>query len=211
MAKSVNHFLLTTVAPNECRIRAIDNDDHVIDSLILTKPPGKLAPLPPASRQLPYPDEREDDAVVAGYKEGALRWVLPRPHYALDAKITHSGRRSIRWAKDRGEPVFPALRRVLKEDGKALEAVAGKSYRVSAWVKTKSVSGGVTVGLEWNGDMGFLGRIDSEPLSGTNEWTEVRVSVPPMPPNAYFCRVTLSAKPGSSGTAWFDDVRVEEV
>lgn len=210
MAKPVNHFLLTTVAPNECRVLAIDNEDRVIDSLTLTKPPGELLSLPPASLQLPYPDLPEIGTVIAGFEEGTVRWVLPRPQYAIDAEITHSDRNSIRWTNNGGEPVFPALRRVLKDDGKALDAVAGKSYEVSAWIKTWEVSGGVTLSLAWNGDMGFMGRVESEPLAGTNDWTLVKVAVPEMPPHVYFCRVVLSAKPGSTGTAWFDDVRVEE-
>jgi hypothetical protein len=73
------------------------------------------------------------------------------------------------------------------------------------------VAGGVTLSLAWNGDKGFMGRVASEPLAGTHDWTLVRVAVPPMPPYVYFCRVLLSAKPGSTGRAWFDDVRVEEV
>ncbi|MBM4431827.1 MAG: 2-phosphosulfolactate phosphatase, partial [Chloroflexi bacterium] len=90
----------------------------------------RLVPLPPASLQLPYPVLPETGTVVAGYEEGAVRWVLPRSQYAIDGEITHSGGNSIRWTNSGDEPVFPALRRVLKDDGKALDAVAGKSYRV---------------------------------------------------------------------------------
>ena len=44
--KSTNHFLLTSVAPDECRLTAIDNEDKVIDTMILTKPPEVLRALP---------------------------------------------------------------------------------------------------------------------------------------------------------------------
>ena len=210
MAKASNHFLLTTVTPTECRVRAIENDDRVFDSVTLRKPPAKLASLPPASRRLPYPEQPDTGTLVAGLKEGRVRWVLPRPQYVVDNETAHSAGHSIRWANDGGEPVFPAIRRVLKDDGKALRAVAGKSYEVSAWVKTKDVTGGVTVSFSWNGDMGFRDRFQSKPVAGTTDWTPVRVSVPPMSPKAYFCRVVLSVKPGSTGTAWFDDVKVAE-
>lgn len=210
-ARPVNHFLLTTVAADECRVRAIDTEDRVFDSLVLTKPSSRLVSLPPASAQLPYPDLPEAGTVVAGFEEAPVRWVLPRPQYAVDADVTHSGGNSIRWTNDGSEPVFPALRRVLKADDRALDAVAGKSYRVSARVKTQDVSGGVTVSLSWNGDMGFIGRAQSDPLDGTRDWTRVEVEVPPMYPYVYFCRVLLSATPGSTGTAWFDDVEVEEI
>ncbi len=209
--RSVNHFLLTTVAPNECRVRAIDNDDREFDSLVLRKPAAGIVPLPPASTQLPYPDQPEAGTVVAGLEESPLRWVLPRPQYSLDTDVTHSGKCSVRWTNDGSEPVFPALRRVLKTDGKARDVAGGKSYRVSAWVKTQEVSGGVTVSLSWNGDMGFVGRAESDPLDGTRDWNRVEVETPPLYPYVYFCRVLLSAKPGSTGTAWFDDVEVVEI
>jgi hypothetical protein len=59
--------------------------------------------------------------------------------------------------------------------------------------------------------MGFIGRAQSDPLDGTRDWTRVEVEVPTMYPYVYFCRVLLSATPGSTGTAWFDDVEVEEI
>ena len=56
--------------------------------------------------------------------------------------------------------------------------------------------------------MGFLGRVASEPLAGTRDWTLVRARTPNLPPYVYWLRVVLSATPGSTGTAWFDEVRV---
>ncbi len=211
LAKSVNHFLLTDVAPGECCVRAIDEYDNLFDTLTLTKPTGKLASLPHASLQLPYPDLPESGTVVAGFEERVARWVLPRPQYVIDAKSTHSGGKSIRWRNDGGEPVLPAIRRVIHEDGKARETAAGKSYEVSGWIRTEDVSGGVTLSLSWSGDMGFLNRVESTPLTGTNDWTLVKVAVPPLPDYVYWCRVVLSAKPGATGTAWFDDVQVVEM
>jgi hypothetical protein len=209
--RPVNHFLLTSVAPDECGVRAIDNEDRVFDTLTLTKPSSELAPMPAAGLQLPYPHPPDPGTVVAGLAEAPVRWVLPRPQHGIDAEMTRSGNNSIRWTNDGNEPVFPALRRVLVEDGTAREAVAGKAYEVSAWVKTEDVTGGATVSFSYNGDMGFLGRVTSDPISGTRDWTRVTVQVPPVPRHVYFCRVLLSAQPGSTGTAWFDDVEVKEI
>jgi len=212
MIKPVNHFLLTTVTPNECQVRAIDNEDRIIDSVTLTKPSRKLVSLPLASQQLSYPWKPEAGLIIAGYEEGAARWVLPRPQYAIDGETTHSGKNSICWRNNNSnKPIFPALRRVLKDDGKLLDTITHKSYQISGWIKTQNVSGGVTIGLEWNGDMGFLGRVKSKPLTGTNDWTCVKVSTPPMPSFVYSCRIILSAEPDSTGTAWFDEIYVKEI
>ena len=58
--------------------------------------------------------------------------------------------------------------------------------------------------------MGFIGRVQSQPVAGTRDWTRLEVSTPALPPYVYCCRVVLSALPGSSGAAWFDGVTVTE-
>ena len=209
-AKGVNHFLMTRLAPGECRVQAIDTEDQVMDDVVLTKAPGDIAPLPPASPQLAYPIGPEEGVSVAGMEEGQARWVLPRTQYATDPDVTHDDGLAVRWENE-GAPVVPAIRRALVDDGHAYRVAAGKSYEVSAWVKTEDVCGGVTASLSWNGDMGFLGRAETAPVEGTKDWTRVSVRTPPMPERVYWCRVVLSAKPGSRGQAWFDGVSVTEV
>ena len=147
----------------------------------------------------------------SGMEEGASRWVLPRPQYARDAAVVRTSQESIRWQSDGGEPVVPAIRRVLKDDGKLLAATAGRRYALEAWVRTADVRGGMTVSLEWNGDMGFIGRAQSRPVDGTRDWTRVAVETPALPSYVYCCRVVLSALPGTTGTAWFDSIMVAEV
>ena len=211
LAKPVNHLLLTTVAPDECRVRAIDTDGNCFDTLTLRKPPTALSPLPAASPQLPYPDLPPHGTVVAGMAEGAARWVLPRAQYARDAAVARTSEQSIRWQSNGGAPIVPAMRRVLKDDGKLLAATAGRRYALEAWVRTADVRGGITVSLEWNGDMGFIGRAQSQPVGGTRDWTRVAVETPALPAYVYCCRVVLSALPGTTGTAWFDSIMVAEV
>ena len=137
--------------------------------------------------------------------------MLPRTQYARDAAVVRTGEQSIRWHKSGREPVVPAIRRVLKDDGKLLDAVAGKRYALEAWVRTEDVRGGIAVSLEWSGDMGFIGRVQSQPLTGTHEWTRLDITTPELPSYVYCCRVVLSALPDTSGTAWFDDIAVSEV
>lgn len=210
-AKSTNHLLLTSVAPDECRVRAIDSDGSEFDSLTLTKSPAPVAPLSAASPQCPYPDLPPAGALVAGFDEGLTRWMIPQSQHAYDSRVVRTSEMSIRWRNQREEPVFPAIRRVLNDDGKLLAAAAGKRYLLEAWIRTDDVRGGMTASLEWNGDMGFLGRVQSRPVSGTSDWTPVRVETPPLPPYVYACRVVLSALPNSVGTAWFDSVSVSEI
>ncbi len=211
MNKTANHFLLTDVAPDECRVRAVDSNDRIIDTLILTKPSRELTPLAPQRPRRPCPEQPEAGTVIAGLAEGAVRWVLPRSQYALDTENAHGDGCSICWCNDGGTPVVPAIRRVLKDDGRAYDA-GGKRYKISAWIKTEDiVGGGVTVSLSWSGDMGFIDRTESEPLNGTNDWTLVKIVTPPLFEYVYWCRLVLSAKSGSTGKAWFDDAVVEEV
>ena len=211
LAKPTNHFLLTTVAPDECRVRAIDSGGNLFDTLTLSKPASPLAPLPAASPQYSFPDLPPAGTVVAGMAEGAARWILPRNQFSRDTATIRSKELSIRWHRSGEEPVVPAIRRVLKADGKLLAEAAGKRYALEAWVRTEDVRGGMTISLEWSGDMGFIDRVQSQPLTGTHGWTRLQVCTPPLPPYVYCCRVVLSAQPGSVGTAWFDDITVEEL
>lgn len=207
LAKPVNHFLLTAVSPDECHVKAIDNEDRVFDALTLRKEPEELPFLPDSAWRAAGPDNPDDGTPVAGLEEGPVRWVLP-PQHEVDRRDSHSGGNSIQWHGEDYLPVLPAARRVLKDDGKVLGEAAGKPYTVSAWVKTKDVDGGVFVSLEWNGDMGFIGRADSEPVAGTHDWTRLQFETPVLPGHIYACRLLLSAKRGSAGTAWFDDIQI---
>ncbi len=211
LAKPTNHFLLTSVTPDECRVRAVDSEGYLFDTLTLHKPATPLTPLPAASPQLPYPDLPPTGTVLAGIAEGAARWVLPRTQFACDSRVARTSAQSIRWHNRGDEPVLPAIRRVLNDDGKLLAATAGKRYALEAWVRTEDVQGGMTVSLEWNGDMGFIDRVQSRPVAGTRDWTRLEVTTPALPPYVYCCRVVLSALAGSAGAAWFDGVTVTEV
>ncbi len=211
LAKPTNHFLLTTVAPDECKVRAVDADGSQFDTLTLNKTSSIVESLPAASPQLPYPDLPPQGTVVAGLVEGDSRWVLPQSQFARDSDVVHASDQSIRWQSRGDVPVVPAIRRVLKDDGKALATVAGKRYQLAAWVRTEGVDGGAAVSLEWNGDMGFIGRAQSQPLAGTSNWTRLAVTTPALPDYVYCCRVVLSALPGTRGTAWFDGISVAEV
>lgn len=208
---SVNHFVLTSVAPHECLVRAIDNSNHVIDRFLLTKEVKGNLSLPDACPVPAYPDVVPEGTVVAGLEEGVVRWVLPSPAFSVDVQEARSGGNCIRWDLPGGETVFPAVRKVLKHNGKALGELGGRRYEVSLWIKTTNVTGGVGAAFEWNGDMGFLGRVSSRHVAGSTGYQRVIFTVPELPAHVYSCRIVLTAKPGSSGVAWFDDICISEI
>ena len=206
--KSANHFLLTHVARDEIRTRAIDTDDRQFDDFTLRKAPAEVAPLPEAGEQREYPRPVRPGAVVAGLEEGPVRWVLPAGQFTPDAEVTRASDYSIRFSHDGTSPVLPAVRRIVVDDHKAMFVAGNKAVEVSVWVKTELVSGGVTVSVATNGDMGFLDRTGSEPICGTRDWTNVSIVTPRLFEYVYWIRLVLSAQPGSAGRAWFDDVSV---
>ncbi len=211
LARACNHFLLTSVTPDECCVRAIDVDDRLFDmfSLRHTEPFAQPTSAPAATPAI-RSARPERPLHLAGCDEDPVSWVFPPSQFAADADVTRSGWPSLRWHRSTPGPCLPALRRVLKDEGRAYEAVAGKAYELSAWVKTDALTGGVCLALEWNGDMGFMSRVTSPPLAGTRTWTRLSLAVPPLPRYIYACRIVLTTTPGSTGTAWFDDVRLIE-
>jgi len=85
-----------------------------------------------------------------------------------------------------------------------------KVWKMTAYVKTKGVEGkGAFVSLqqELAGQKGE--KRESEPLTGTNDWTEVSVLAAPGAGSwgNFYVRLELDGQ----GAAWFDDVRMEVV
>ncbi len=210
MVMSRNHTVHTAVAPDEVAIKAFDENGMMFDTCSYVKRPEKI--IEPAAPSGPAcPPRRRSPSVLAGMEEKDVNWVLPRPQFSPDRDVSFGGGASIRWECASPAPVTPAIRRAVVGQGKAKIRAAGKRYIVRAMVKTSLNGPGATVGFEWSGDMGFLGRVDSQPVSGETGWGEVRVETPPMPDYVYWCRVQLSAAPGTAGLAWFDMVSVDEI
>lgn len=210
MAKgSVNFFALTHVAPDEVRVRIIDTEDRIIDTLVLNKPQSALPVLPSAPVPLQYPERHAEGSVIAGIEESCAKWVLPRPHFRVDDEVRHGDGVSICWANEDGMISAPATRRAIVDDGYLGDRVEGRNVSLSAWVKTEGVSGGVTVSLEWNTDAGLADRVKSEPIAGTRDWTEVKITTDRLHGRVYALRILASAEPGSTGRAWFDGIHIE--
>ena len=98
-------------------------------------------------------------------------------------------------------------------------AVPGKYYRAEVWVKTDKVSispegGGATVCIEFlkreNGKTKWMTGRYLRGITGTRDWTRLSETIR-IPDNAVKTILSLYLWKGSTGTAWFDDLRFTEV
>lgn len=128
-----------------------------------------------------------------GFEAGSAAW-SGGPGWDLDRQITHTGAASYR-----------------RETGSATAtttvALRPGVYRVSAWVKTRELAEGIRVRL----DIGPAARrwFTTEIASGTADWRRYELTDVVVPsPGAV--TLMLEADAGTVGTAWFDDVRLEE-
>jgi len=93
--------------------------------------------------------------------------------------------------------------------GPPLPGTAGKSYRLSAWVKTKGLKdGGAYLGATgWRGPPQERFTVVTKPkLAGDHDWTRLQIEFGPMSGGM---SINLCAE--GTGTAWFDDVELLEV
>lgn len=139
-----------------------------------------------------------------GFEEGAEGWGLP-PTYQVVDDVARTGRRSLRLVnRDPNQYLLAGQRLSLKP---------GMMYRFGAWVKTEGVQGresGATLCVEWNGAQGYLGGSYPEGRKGDNDWFYVEGRTPPIPAEATEVTLCLYLRRGMTGTAWFDDVTLEE-
>ncbi len=141
----------------------------------------------------------------AGFEEGATGWGLPQPLYAIDATVAHSGTHSLRYHNEPGGPYLIA--------GQGLPLKVGKCYRMSAWVKTEGIAStdtGATISMEWGGRQGYIGGSYPPGIMGTSDWRRIVFVTGPVPEGVTGGSVIAYGRPGTSGTAWFDDLEVTE-
>lgn len=120
----------------------------------------------------------------------------------LDTKLGHSGTRSLRLGgPSEAEPVY---------GGTAICVETGKRYRLSAWVRTRGVTGGAYLRVKecfWSWD-DLRGSHRSKALKGDNDWTRIELEFEPGPGDPF-------GVPGliveGKGTAWFDDLEMVEI
>ena len=96
---------------------------------------------------------------------------------------------------------------------KRLPASAGESYYATVWIKTSglSSSGGATMAIEAlsSTDTWLGGKYVNGIRAG--QWTKLIVPMYTLPANTAKISISLYLEQGTTGTAWFDDLKVYEV
>lgn len=136
------------------------------------------------------------------------------PNAAADTEVAHTGAHAARIAVRPGdEQARPYLIQ-------SVPAQEGRLYRASAWVKTEDVQSaivggmspaGATVIVEFADRQGnwFAGGSYARGLYGTNDWRHVATGEARAPAGAGYAIIYLALR--ATGTAWFDDVELQEV
>lgn len=86
----------------------------------------------------------------------------------------------------------------------------GKTYRITAWIKTKDATGDNQAAVLWytGSQWPCIGAVRTETVTGTRDWTRVTASGV-APKDACLARVNFVSE-NNTGTAWFDDAVLEE-
>jgi hypothetical protein len=135
-----------------------------------------------------------------------LRPVRPSGGIDYDTTIGRSGHRSIRFVSKTDKGIQQGL------SGPELMVTPGRQVKISAWVKTASVTGEgfcLESGFQrWTpgGDEQFGPLYRSAKLTGANDWTLLEIPLPVTPANAEFLgKGRITFRLSGQGTAWVDD------
>lgn len=145
------------------------------------------------------PDGDGDPAGFTHYREGTVE-------YASDTQVWHSPPRSTRITLHATARGTQSVR---------LPAEAGRTYRVSVWVKTAFVGdGGAHVYVQWldQGGRAIGNSPTSASVAGVSEWAEITHEVVAPEGTAGLSLVLVSRRSGEgAGVVWLDDPRAVQV
>ena len=137
-------------------------------------------------------------------------WQAPMDMVAWDKAVSHSGGYSLRFTN-----TDKATYRLITQ---SLPLKAGARYRVSVWVRGQDVrdgdeyDDGAGICLEWYNAAGkWVGGSYPACVKGTFSWRPVTIETGELPPQTAGGHVAVYLRRNNTGTAWFDDVVVEEV
>jgi len=91
---------------------------------------------------------------------------------------------------------------------------SAKSYVLSTYVKADNLTSSAKLKVDaCNSSGSALGQLESEPLSGTHDWTRLAIFITSdkLPAGTTQLKVNLGIYGSATGTAYFDDVQLEEV
>lgn len=191
-----------------------------VNDLILDRYPGEWAGQYPWTREetgpvrtLAYPVFRQGS--LCDFTERVDAYAADRCQCFLYPEEDDTAPVSL--VSEGGRRTEPCLRISLKggtvragpENGTALHLTAGRTYRVSAWLKTDLSAGEARLRVwEWlctprNLTKEYL----SAPVSGKSEWTQVMVEFTPEGPKTH-C-MSLEVVGEGDGRVWVDEIMVE--
>ena len=150
--------------------------------------------------------------VNGGFEQSAANAPMPESWrgdttvYSLDRTVKRSGEASLKYVN-----TDPNRYRLAAQK---LPLQPGRKYAFSVWVKTDQILGqesGATVCLEWQGQDGkWMGGRYPSGVKGTADWTRVE-GIVRLPKEAATVNLQCYVRKGMTGTAWFDDVSVEQI
>jgi len=169
-------------------------------------PGGKAAglPLPDLANYDVYGGPRLAGKIVTNgdFEKGTKGWPLPAG-YRIDPMGGRDGSQAMFY--ERTDPVKYPL------PAQALSLAPGMRYRFSAWIRSENVKNsteaGATLCIQYGKGGKWLSGRYPLGITGTQGWTRVEATTT-VPADAETSTLTLYFRPGATGKAWFDDVRV---
>jgi len=150
----------------------------------------------------PVPNSGFEELDESGFPVG---WRGSRQVYS-SATESHSGERSLHYTNDDPQQYEMC--------GQSIKLKPGRRYRISAWIKTEDIAGrggGATLCLEWYKNGKYYGGTYPGGLTRTNEWTHWEAVTERTPREFDSTTITCYVRPGMTGRAWWDDVKVNEL
>ncbi len=128
-----------------------------------------------------------------------------RPTVTNDTTVAHGGRQSLK--VDADKPTDTAF-------GQEVQLKPGHWYRLTGWVKTRNLDskGSPTCGtfqIQHPGGQGIVATGQNHP--GANEWTQETILFAAPPGGLTRVAIFFVGYGKGTGTAWFDDITLEEI
>lgn len=140
-----------------------------------------------------------------GFEKGSSYWKMDPARWQVVSSISYSGGHSLQIQNDDNASYTLA--------SQTIPCVTECVYRMKVRIRTEGVEGtdsGATICLEWYSKEGqYLGGSYPPGIKGTNDWTLLQADSKLIPEDAATMRAVVYLRQGCTGTAWFDDVRVE--
>lgn len=134
-----------------------------------------------------------------GFEAGLLPWVGSSTAVTVTTAEKHGGAQSARITQRASAPT---------RIGQGIAGLAGRTYSLSAWVKTSNITGGGCVAsLAFRDGTGALlgERVEAPAVVGTTAWRSITMSPQLAPQGTALVGIRVECAAGN-GTAWIDDV-----